>query len=194
MWFKRQQYLVKRGLSIAILMSPMFMLSGCGNWFSSINWDFWANATQKAGWGLGGKVSGTIKSEYLSQFNAADAAENFVDQNTAISGRSGNVTVTIKDASTGAILGQSAFAYTLGSGNQLVLNNPASATQWVRSFSGYGGDVTIDAQTQISQSNPPPGTTATVTGTVVYGGTEVASGTVTHFVCVTPSDPRCRYN
>lgn len=116
----------------------------------------------------------------LQYFDAHLATQNLSVQNITITGTSGNVEIKIKDENDGTLLGQNTFTYQLNALNQVEFSNPSTVTNWVRSFSNYNGFVEVEVLTIIDAQAPPEGQSGSVSSTLVYNGSPVASATSTY--------------
>lgn len=116
----------------------------------------------------------------LQYFDAHLATQNLSAQNIIFTGSSGNVEIKIKDENDGTLLGQNTFAYQLNAQDQVEFSNPTTVTNWVRSFSNYNGFVEVEVRTVVDIQAPPEGQSGTVSSTLVYNGSPVASATTTY--------------
>jgi hypothetical protein len=171
----QRQATTSKWLAIPLLLAPLFLLAGCPEATYSMGTQYNNNGT----WNVHGGVSVTVKASDLSSFSAADAVANYAIQNTSFYSRTGDMTITVSDATTGGVLGTNNFGYTINSGNQLVLSDPTGATQWVQSFEGYSGNVVVAANLPVEVTNPPSGSSGSVGATAVYAGQTEGSASAT---------------
>lgn len=115
----------------------------------------------------------------LANFDASQASDNVSFNNISLSSHSGTVTITIKDQSTGNLLGQQAFNFTINSTDQLKFSNPSAVTNWVRSFSNYPGYVDVGIKAGLNINPPPSGQSGSVASTAVYQGIPYSSSSIT---------------
>lgn len=114
----------------------------------------------------------------LANFDASVAIDNYSLQNMSFATNTAQVTITISDEITGALLGEQTYTVNIINGQQAVFANPAAVTSWVRSFATYQngqGFVEVNVASDIVANPPPPGTTGTVSSTFTYAGTPLAS-------------------
>lgn len=108
-----------------------------------------ASATKNVGTSGGSitlsyKVTWDPPGSYLADFDASQALLNLSLSNATISSTSGDATVTVTDASTGATLGQQSFAWTVN-GNSIYAQDPTAVQDWLQQFTGYS-DVDVNVQ------------------------------------------------
>ncbi len=73
--------------------------------------------------------------------------------NATIYSTSGNFTVSVIDANTGASLGQQTFGYAV-QGNSLYAQDPTGLHDWLQQFSGYSSvDVYVQVEPQVQVTN-----------------------------------------
>jgi hypothetical protein len=185
----QKQRAIPKWLSIPLLLSPLVLLVACAQGFS-MEAIYNSNGT----WSIHAVYHVSPPASELANFDASQAVADYTFNNTAVYSRAGNLSVTVSDQTTGAVLGTASFGYTMNSANQLVLNDPAGATQWVRSFSTYNGYVMVNVDVPVQVNAPPAGEGATAASTDLYQGVAQGSASTYFFHCVTPSDPRCRYH
>jgi len=114
-------------------------------------------------------VSGTD----LASMDPSQAIMNYTLSNAQIVSTGGTFTITVKDDTTGATLGQQNFQYVV-KGTGLVPQDPTAVSTWLDQFSSYSSlDVTVTASTSMQTISPG---TATVTSSAVYQGSTYASG------------------
>jgi hypothetical protein len=95
--------------------------------------------------------------------------------NATISSTSGNATLTVTDASTGTMLGQQTFGWTVV-GNSIYAQNPAAVHDWLQQFTGYS-NVDVGVQVVPTLQAADVGS-ASATANAEYTGTTYASTTV----------------
>ncbi len=108
----------------------------------------------------------------LAGLDVTQALVNYSLSNATIASTTGTVTITVTDATTGAIVGQQAFAYDVR-GNGLFAHDPNAVSSWLQQFASYSSlDVSVNAATDLNATNTG---TATVTTNAVYQGITYAS-------------------
>lgn len=109
----------------------------------------------------------------LASLDPTQAILNLSLSNAKISSSSGQVTVTLTDDNTGAVVGTQSFQYVVN-GNGIFAQDPSAVSNWLNQFTSYSSlDVNIVANTNLQAINSG---TASVTANAVYQGTTVASG------------------
>jgi hypothetical protein len=118
--------------------------------------------------------SSTLTGTELASLDPSQAILNLSLSNAAISSSSGQVTVTVTDDTTGAVVGTQTFQYVVN-GNGLFAQDPSAVSSWLSGFTSYSSlDVTVAANTSLQATSSG---TASVTANAVYQGTTYASGT-----------------
>lgn len=112
---------------------------------------------------------------YLAGFDTTQTLLNISTTNAAISSTTGNVTVTVKDLTTGQNAGQQTFGYVVN-GNSIYAQDPTAVHNWFQQFTGYANiEVTaaVDATMQTTSAG-----SASSTGSAQYQGVTYGSATV----------------
>lgn len=170
----QRRVIISKWLIVPALVTPLIALTACSaSWTNSFTYP------SNGHWSFTTSITIKPPASYLANFDASQAVQNYVFQNSSVYSKTGSLAVTVSDQVTGAVLGTNSFGYTINSGNQLVLDDPASATAWIRSFSDYGGYVTVAVNVPVEATAPPSGQNATATATGVYEGQAEGSTSVT---------------
>ena len=178
---------ILKWLSVSSVLALSVLLAACSQSFSL------GGSIQSNGiWKVSGGYRISPPASVLASFDASQVVADYTLNNTSIYARAGDLSVTVSDQNTGAVLGSASFQYTINSANQLVLTDPASATQWIRSFSTYNGYVTVAVNVPVLVTAPRSGLEATVASSDVYHGITVGSASTYISHCVTPTEPQCR--
>ena len=112
---------------------------------------------------------------YLASFDATQALLNLSLTNATISSTSGTVNVSVKDLTTGQIVGQQSFGYVVN-GNSIYAQDPTAVYNWLQQFTGYANiDVIVGVDTTLLTT--APGSASSV-GSATYQGTSYASASV----------------
>ena len=103
----------------------------------------------------------------LQYFDAAQASAVLTPQNLTLQTTGGTAIVSITDESNGVVLGTEGFPFVIS--NQVAtFTNPSAVTQWVRSFSGYTGNVSVNVKFYVGTSLPPSGQSGKLVATIRY--------------------------
>ncbi|MBZ5509338.1 MAG: hypothetical protein LAO78_28095 [Acidobacteriia bacterium] len=109
---------------------------------------------------------------YLVNFDASQALLNISLSNATVTANTGTVTVSVKDLTTGQIVGQQNFNYVIN-GTSVYAQNPSAVYNWLQQFTGYSSiDVITNLTTPLQSITDAP---SSVTGSVQYQGTTYAS-------------------
>jgi hypothetical protein len=179
-----------------IALSATLLLSGCAfimvvaaAVFTVSAYNCVANGSQSActaaagdmiaaagGWkGLfGGIVHQDPPAADLQYFDASQASALLSPQNLTLQTTGGTATVSITDDSTGTVLGTQGFPFVINN-DVATFSDPSAVTQWVRSFSGYAGNVSVNISFDVGTSLPPSGSSGMMTETIRYSGTPYLS-------------------
>lgn len=111
----------------------------------------------------------------LSYFDASQASASVNLANLTLLSDGGTATITITDDSTDSVLGSETFPFTIN-GNSAAFTDPSAVNQWVRSFSSYPGNVSVNTQFYVATTTPGTGQTGTVQITAEYSGSPYLSG------------------
>jgi hypothetical protein len=162
---------ITKGMT-ALLMCGLVFLVGCTQSLS-----IQPSYTQKTGFGITGqyKVVWDPPGSYLASLDATQAVLNLSLSNATISSTSGTANLSVKDLTTGQIVGSEPFGYVI-KGTSVYAQDPAAVYNWLQQFTGYASiDVIVDVSTDLQASSAG---TASATGSAVYQGLSYASGTI----------------
>jgi hypothetical protein len=105
-------------------------------------------------------------------FDASQALLNLALTNATVTANAGTVTVSVKDLTTGQIVGQQNFDYVIN-GTGVYAQNPSAVYNWLQQFTGYADiDVITNLATPVQSITDAP---SSVTSSVQYKGTTYAS-------------------
>jgi hypothetical protein len=168
----------KRALTVLVVPALALALGGCsvGQILTDVGHVIEAVGTIIT---VVAKVEAAPPASDLADFDASKATEQFNLQNMSLQPSSGDATIKVTDQSSGDILGEQQFAYTVNNAGQLNFTHPASVTSWVRSFSTYSGYVNLEVSAHIKALAPNGVQTGTVHSTFDYEGTPWASSMLT---------------
>jgi hypothetical protein len=157
----------------AVVICSMLLLTGCPSQTTSIS----GGASQKQGPYV--QITHTIvwdpPGSYLSTFDATQALLSLSLTNATISSTSGTANVSVKDLTTGQIIGQQSFGYVVN-GNSLYAQDQTAVYNWLQQFTSYADiDVIVTADTTLQTTASG---SASSTGSAQYQGTSYASTTV----------------
>ena len=110
----------------------------------------------------------------LAYFHASQASAVLSPSNLSLASTGGTAIMAIQDESTGVVLGTQNFPFTINN-DVATFTNPSQVTSWIHSFDTYSGNVKINFNFYTGWSNPPPGTTGSVTVTAEYANAPYAS-------------------
>jgi hypothetical protein len=131
---------------------------------------------QKQGWNVEGNYTITWDppGSELADLNASQLSLPISMTNAELTSTSGTGTVTVTDLSTGNVVGQQSFGYTV-SGSTLYVQDPTAVQNWLDQFTSYTEvEVGVAINSLAGQDTATSGT-GTATGTAVYQGTTYAS-------------------
>ncbi len=116
----------------------------------------------------------------LYYFDASQASASVNLANLTLLSDGGTATITITDESTGSVLGSETFPFTIN-GSSAAFTDPSAVNQWVRSFSSYPGNVSVNTQFYVATTTPGTGQSGTVQITAEYSGSPYLSGSAAIF-------------
>lgn len=163
--------IVRRIAAGAVLACTLLFLAGCTQ-ETTVS----VTESQKTGPSITvtHKIIWDPPGSYLVGFDANQAFLNLSLTNAAITTTSGTATVSVKDLTTGLIVGQQNFGFVVN-GNSIYAQDPTAVYNWLQQFTGYANiDVIVDVATTLNTLSEG---SASSTGSAVYLGVPYASAT-----------------
>lgn len=113
---------------------------------------------------------------YLVNFDATKALLQLSLSNAKVASTTGTATVSVKDLTTGQVVGQQSFGYVI-SGTSVYAQSPSTVYNWLQQFTGYADiEVTTNLPTLLQSVDST--SSSSVIGAAQYLGTTYASGSV----------------
>jgi hypothetical protein len=168
--------LFRKSPSVAVVcatLSAIVALIGCTQ-TTTIS----ATVSQQSG--VSATVTHVIKwdppGSYLVNFDATKALLQLSLTNAKVASTTGSATVSVKDLTTGQIVGQQSFGYVI-SGTSVYAQDPSAVYNWLQQFTGYADiEVTTNLATLLQSVDSTSSSSAV--STAQYQGTNYASGSV----------------
>ncbi len=177
--------LFRKSLSLAAtcgILCGIFALTGC-----TASTSLEAGVTQQTGFfvKLVLKAIFDPPGSYLVNFDASKALLQLSLTNAKVASTTGTATVSVKDVTTGQIVGQQPFGYVIN-GTSVYAQDPSAVYNWLQQFTGYA-DIEVTTNVPTSLESIDGTSSSSAAGAVQYQGTTYASGSASW----EPSNSNC---